>query len=765
MSYSARRRQRRQRGSGLIKYVLFGVAFVVLLGLGAAAAGAEWVLHTADEGPPITALKQKDLGALSTVYAADGTRLGFISAVDLRQPVASADIPEVMKQATVAIEDQRFYKHHGVDYEGLARAAAKNILSKQTMQGGSTLTMQLVRNLYTSNFVRSGLAGIKRKLREARLATELEKIHDKNWILSTYINSAPYGTYGGQSAIGVGAAAKLYFNKSAKDLSLTEAAMLAGMPQAPSEYSPVSAPGPTRQRRNEVLAKMAQLGMISAATARRAEAKDLGLHMEDYYGKKRESFFFDYIQNELVKQYGLETVTRGGLKVYTTIDLKKQQLARAAIESQLGGAGPSSAVVSIDPSSGDIVAMASSADYGQSQYNLAAQGQRQPGSTFKVVTLLTALREGVNPDTTKYDSHSPTVVDRPDCGGSADPWTVKTYGGESNGVITLHKATLLSDNSVYAQLASDLGPDKVDETARMLGITATLQGYCAETLGGLKYGVSPLEMANAYATIASGGYRNRPRAIRKVVIPGHKHNKLPKRWRVHRVKAFDDGVTYEATKILEDNIKSGTGTAAAIGCPAGGKTGTTDNNTDAWFDGFTPKLATAVWVGYPNKHIFMNTEFHGGPVDGGTFPALIWSAYMKSAVGGYCGDFPKPKVPFVSKPFHGYYATSGRGKGDSGSSGGDQSGLTGTDNGTGTTTDNGGGSQDQATTSPDTTSTGGDTTAGGGGGGGGNGGGSGNGGGGATGGATPGAGTGAASPGTTTGTGAANPDQYQSGTQ
>jgi penicillin-binding protein 1A len=661
MSHSSRiRRRRHGAGPGPGRYVLFGVLFVLLVGAIVGASAVAWVLHTANEAPPLSSLKQKDVGSISTIYAADGkTRLAFIQADDLRVPVDSAAIPNVLKQATVAIEDQRFYKHKGVDYEGLVRAAFKNVTSKKTVQGGSTLTMQLVRNLYTEDYKRTGIEGYKRKLREAKLAQELEKGHSKNWVLSKYINTVPYGTVGGQTAIGAGAAARIYFNKRVQDLTLREAAMLAGMPQAPSDYSPILAPAKTKARRNEVLRKMAELKMISPQTAAAEQAKGLGLHMGNYFKRARERFFVDYIQSELIKEYGAATVKLGGLRVYTTIDLKRQQEARTAIRAQLAGAGPSSAIVSIDPKNGDIVAMASSADYGKTVFNLAAQGHRQPGSVFKVVTLMTALREGVNPDATHYVSRSPIELKDPPCGSPASPWQVKTYSGSGSGDLTLHAATLKSDNSVYAQLASDLGPDKVKETARMLGITSKLNGFCAETLGGLEKGVSPLEVANAYATIADGGYRNRPRAIRKVVFPDG-HSELPARWRVKRTKAFDDGVTYEATKILRDNLRAGTGTRAQFGCPAGGKTGTTDHNTDAWFAGFTPRLATAVWVGYPKGGVWMNSQFQGGPVDGGTFPALIWGAYMKQAVGKYCGDFQQPSQPFVSQQFFGHYATSGR---------------------------------------------------------------------------------------------------------
>jgi penicillin-binding protein 1A len=299
--------------------------------------------------------------------------------------------------------------------------------------------------------------------------------------------------------------------------------------------------------------------------------------------------------------------------------------------------------------------MASSARYGKSQFNLAAQGHRQPGSAFKVMALMAALRQGVDPDKTSYTSKSPTKIDDPVCGA---PFEVETYEQRGAGRLTLTQATLKSDNSVYIQLAADLGPDTVAETARDLGIRTKLNGYCAETLGGLTLGVSPLEMANAYATIADGGWRNRPTLITKVRFPsGRAH--LPRRWRVRRVKAFSDGVTAKAVEILEQNIQRGTGTNASIGCPAGGKTGTTDNSTDAWFVGFTPRLATAVWVGYPNDRTEMSNLYLGGPVVGGSYPALIWGAYMTQAKGPFCGDFPPPSQPFSPSPFDGGNASGG----------------------------------------------------------------------------------------------------------
>ena len=633
---------------------------VVLVGVGIAGLSVVgWVVSTAASAPALTTLKERDPGSNTEVLAADGTRLGFISADELSRPVEGSRLPQLLKDATVAIEDERFYNHEGVDYEGIIRAAVKNFMSQETVEGGSTLTMQLVKNLYTADRTREGLAGYQRKIREAKLAEELENEHSKEWILNKYLNTTPYGTVGGQTAIGAEAAARVYFNKRAKQLDLHEAALLAGLPQAPSAYSPIKNGPAAKRRRNQVLAKMAELDLVTDQQARAAMRRGLDLNPSDYFSRRRESYFFDYVKDELIKEYGPKTVKLGGLVVHTTIDLDMQRKARDAIASQLGDAGPSSALVTINPRNGYILAMASSGDYADSKFNLAAQGERQPGSAFKTMALMTALRNGVSPTGTRYTSVSPTRIDDPRFG---PPFEVKTYGGTSGGNMNLVEATVRSDNSVFIQLALDLGPDKVADTAVDMGIRREhVKGYPAESLGGLEEGVSPLEMATAYGTIASGGYRNRPTAITKVTFPDGDSD-LPRRWKVRRTKVFEDGMTYEATKILEQNIQRGTGGRAATGCPAAGKTGTTDSNTDAWFAGFTPRLATAVWVGYPNDRTEMHTLFFGGPVDGGTFPAAIWGTYMKSIIGNFCGSFKQPKEPFVASPFFGEYATTGGGR-------------------------------------------------------------------------------------------------------
>jgi penicillin-binding protein 1A len=650
----AQRIRRRRRGSGgprnkaLLALMVLGIC-VVLAGLG----GIGYIVSVAASAPPLSSLKPRLTGDNTRVFAANGKPLGFIQADNLHLPLHSEEIPQLVKDATIAIEDERFYKHKGVDYEGIVRAAIKNLAERETVEGGSTITMQLVRSLYISNE-----RTYTRKIREAKLAEELEDERSKEWILEKYLDSIPYGTVGGQSAIGIKAAAKIYFSKGLEQLTLREAAMLAGLPQAPSNYSPISAKEAAKRRRNQVLRKMAELGMVTQEKAQSAMRRNLGIKRSQFFTRRREEYFFDYVKDQLFREYGAATVRQGGMKVYTTIDLDKQEQARDTIADHIGGIGPSSAIVTLNQKTGYIEAMASSGDYGVSNFNLAAQGHRRPGSTFKVMALMTALRRGVDPDSTHYVSKSPTYIDDPAYG----KFEISTYSNRGGGSMSLRRGTLASDNSVYIQLAMDLGPDEVKRTARDMGITSTLKGYPAETLGGLENGVSPMEMATAYASIANGGYRVRPTAIKKIVFPDgrvEKGKRLPKRFRVKRTKIFDDGVTAKATEILEQNMTSGTGGHAIIGCPAAGKTGTTDDNTDAWFVGFTPRLTTAVWVGYPKDDIQMNSLYFGGPVDGGTFPADIWGDYMGRIKGSFCGGFPPPKTAFVASPFYGKYSKSG----------------------------------------------------------------------------------------------------------
>jgi len=703
MSRRERQRRKRRNRQGPAGAILLVLGLLVVVGMIAGGSVVGWVISVANSAPPLNTSKPIELGATSRVYAADGTRLGFIQANELRTPVSSKEIPQNIKNAVVAVEDRRFFEHQGVDFEGIVRAGVKNLENRHEIQGGSTLTMQLVRNLYTGEKQRT----LKRKIREAKLAEDLENLHPgrpgKLWILTKYLNSVPFGTVGGQTAVGVQAGARIFFDKPASALKLREAALLAGLPQAPSQYNPFLSPSAAKARRNDVLQRMADQGYIKPITAQRTMRMGLGVKRNRYYTDRREGYFFDFVKQELIDKYGLDTVRRGGLRIDTTIDLRLQRLARKTMDGNLGAADRSAAIVTIDPRTGYIKAMASSSRYGDSKFNLAAQGHRQAGSTFKVMVLMAALRRGVDPNSTTYTSRPLQAGWLP----AAPDYSVHTYGNTYAGRINLVKATLKSDNSVYAQLDADVGPDAVRQTAYDMGIKTRLHAYPAEGLGGLTRGVSPLEMANAYSTIADGGWRHKPIAIRKVTFPDGHIDDLGKP-REHR--AFSDGVTYEATKILEQNVKAGTGfpNATQIGCPAAGKTGTTDNFTDAWFVGFTPHLTTSVWLG----HATSREPMPG--VAGGTIPAKLWGQYMKQARGKFCGEFSKPRHPFQAQPFFGRYS---RGGGNAGGSNGFQNGAPGSStavpgaSGPAAATGSPTGTQQQASTG--TGATGGGTGAGG----------------------------------------------------
>ena len=636
------RRTRRRKHRGARSKVLLALGVIATVCVIAVLSAAGYVLAIAASAPDLDELRADDKGELSVVFAADGSRLGFIQSDVIRRVVPWKDLPVELRRATVAIEDERFYKHEGVDLNAIVRAGIKNLESGETVQGGSTITQQLVRALYIKDPQRN----FERKIREAKLASELEEEHSKTWILNNYLNSVPYGTVNGRTAVGAQAAAVTFFDKHVRDLELDESALLAGLPQAPSQYNPFRNPQAALERRNEVLEQMFDNGFITRTAYEDAVRKDLGLKQGYRYVHRREPYFFDYVQENLIERYGVGVARRGGLRIHTTINPKMQDSAREAINAYYGDPnGPSSAIVTIDPATGKIRAMASSGTYGERRFNLAAQGHRQPGSAFKTMVLTAAVLKGVDPDSTSYTS-KPLNIDDPEYGH----WEVKTFGNTYSGTISLTRATLASDNSVFAQLILDLGPDAVCKTAKLLGIRTKLDCYPAEGLGGLTRGVTTLEMASAYATLASGGVRHRPTGIERVVFPDGKSENLGKS---DGKRVMTDGQAAEVTRILEMNIQSGTGTAASYGCPAAGKTGTTDEAKDAWFVGYTPELSTAVWVGYPDAGIAMPGA------QGGTHAAPVWHAFMELAHGDFCGDFPLPQEPAEFSPFFGKYATTG----------------------------------------------------------------------------------------------------------
>ncbi len=642
MTQRNRRRQRRRGGiGGKLLLILGGIFAATAI---AAVAVASWVLDVAADAPSLASCKPVERGGNTVLYAADGSKLGLVASPVAHAYVPIARIPKSVRLATVAIEDERFYEHGGVDLEGILRATLKNLEAGEAVEGGSTITQQLVRNLCIANPERT----IERKIVEAELAIEYAKRHSRPEILGSYLNVASYGTVDGSTAVGVGAAARFYFSKPVWELSLPQAALLAGLPQAPSQYNPILNPGAAQARRDAVLRKMAKLGYITGERARAAQRSGLRLDLSDSYFEHREPYFFDYVENRLISEYGAEKVRRGGLQVHTTIDPKLQRVGLEAMRSSLPySTDPSSALVSIDPRNGHIRGMVSSSRYDSIKFNLAAQGRRQPGSTFKMFVLTSAIKQGIDPYSTYYTS-KPLNLDLPRWGH----WEVHTADLGYQGRVNLAQATVSSDNTVFAQLDLDVGPGDVAATAKSMGITTELDGIPAEGIGGLRLGVTPLELADAYATLAAGGIHRDPVAVKRVVFPD---GRVERPERPHPRRVLSPAVAWEVTRLLRDNITEGTGTAAYTGCAGqAGKTGTTDEYTDAWFAGYQPNLATAVWVGYPESNDISMSSVHGIIVFGGTFPAQIWNS-LYSGAGVACEEFDEPSQRISWAPFYGRF--------------------------------------------------------------------------------------------------------------
>jgi penicillin-binding protein 1A len=608
---------------------ILGALFAV-----ATAIAAGWAIHVYNSAPPLSSLKPVQRGRSSAIYAAEGSLIGFIRSSNIRQPIPSRAMPQDLREATVAIEDRNFYHHAGIDPAGIARAAWKDLLAGgKPVQGASTITQQLVRDLYIQNPEET----IRRKLIEAHLAEEEEEAHSKEWILTEYLNTAPYGTVDGETAVGVQAAAETYYGKPARSLTLPEAAMIAGLPQAPSEYNPFIDSRAARERRDEVLNAMQEQGYITQAQYEEAVHSGLDLSPGHKYQIIRDPLLFDLVEQQLIDKYGVNTVRNGGLKAYTTIDPKLQQDAQEAVDSCgvcYSGGGPAAALAAVDPSNGEIVALASTQEKGN-QFNYAWQAHRQPGSSFKAYVLATAIKQGIDPYTTYYDGTSPKTLQIP--GGGT--WTVNN-AEPGQGTMSLAEASWNSVNVVFAQLDLDVGPENVTKTAHEMGIVAPLESVPAEAIGGLRVGVTPLEMADAYGTLADGGIHHAATAVGKVAFPSGKVDQVDPN---SGDRVLTEGQAWDVTKLLEGVITQGTGAGYTyMGCPSeAGKTGTSEEESDAWFVGYTPMFSAAVWVGHPDSR---ETTGFGGPTAG-----PIWRAFMEKAQGGECPEFSIPsELPRLS---------------------------------------------------------------------------------------------------------------------
>jgi penicillin-binding protein 1A len=651
-----RRRKRLERRKRFGRLVATGVLAVLIALVISGFTGAAVWMNSCN----LNSLRPVNVGQNSFVYAADGSLLGSIPAERNRQPVDLSEMSKWVARATVAIEDRRFWSHGALDYPGIVRALFANIREGHVVQGGSTITQQLARNLY----IKKPSQTFSRKATEACLAIKLARERSKRWILGTYVNQVFYGN----RAYGIEAAAQTYFSKRAKHLTLSQAALLAGLPQAPSVFDPFHRPQQAIARRDEVLRAMLKNGYITATQYADALA-DRRLHLKAgrLYTRIREPYFFDYVREELQKQYGSNTVRTGGLKVYTTIDPRLQRFALDAIKRTLPySTDPAAAIVSINPTNGAIRAMTEiSPGNPKNQVNFASSARRQPGSTFKTIVLTTAIAEGISPSTTYLSA--PFKYDPSETGScDTDPptaWCPETYDHSYAGAISIEQGTLRSDNTVYARLTLDVGPDNIAAMAHKLGVRTDLrarEGVYVPSMGLGSRVVTPMDMASVYSTLAAGGIYSKPMAIRRVVLPDGKIDKEAG-WGVpQRERVIPDWVAYEVVRILKENMTSGTGIGAYFGGNSAGKTGTTDNYADAWFCGFTPGLTATVWIGFPKGEIPM-TSVHGISVSGPTFPASIWKLFMERAAGyaPFPKDFPAPKTGPVWRTHTLQYAMEG----------------------------------------------------------------------------------------------------------
>ena len=637
-----RRRNRKRRSILLVAALLFAAVVALLLAT-VAFTGSQILLSTCS----LTDLRPLALGQNSFLYTDNGGQLGVVPSATNRQPLPLSKISPWLPDATVAIEDARFWQHDALDYRGIARAFYQDLVHGQVVQGGSTITQELVRNLYIGSSQRT----ISRKIKEACLSEKLFQQEQNKYgkdarkqILSDYLNEVFYGRH----AYGAEAASRTYFSKDASALTLVQAALLAGLPQAPTVYDPLTNPGAALARRNEVLQALWKNGYITAAKLRSATKKKLELRPGHRYSHLEEPNFFGWATTQLadLPHFGSRQVELGGLDATTTLDRRLQGLALHAVTTVLHSpTDPAAAVVAMDPSTGAVKAMV---DYlpsgGHIQFNFATQGHRSTGSAFKPITLATALSEGDSLYSTFYGPPELNIT-VPECATNNGPWDVHNYADEAAGTMNLLDATANSVNTIFAQLIAKVGVRNVMAMARQLGVTEPIgsqyfQQACAITLGAV--GFTPLELTDVYATFADGGIHHSPQAFESVRGPT---GKVIEKLTTKGTRVLTPNVSAQLTYALQGVVQHGTGAAANIGRPVAGKTGTAENFQDAWFCGYVPQLVACVWVGYPKGEIPLYNVEGVGQVAGGTLPAEIWKDFMGPAVGPLpVQNFPTPDL-------------------------------------------------------------------------------------------------------------------------
>ena len=582
---------------------------------------------------------------ISHIYDINGNEIGQFRQFDISKPVEPGDIPDVLKQAVISAEDKRFYQHPGVDIIGTLRALWADVRGRQIAQGGSTITQQYVKNAYVGND-----RSLSRKIREAVLASQLDRQLEKDEILFQYLSNV----YLGEGAHGVGAAAETYFGKSVRDLSISEAATLAGLIPAPSRYEPRGNVTLAEQKRRIVLEKMNQQGYIDDAQYLDAVQQELWLAAAGppppgkpvtvirprEQARTAYPYFVDYVRRYVESKYGDGSVYTMGLRIYTTLDPKLQTAAEEELARAIEGVPPhpeggplEMALASVEPGSGYVKALVGGRDFyapgGQDNLALMRGDRgRQPGSAYKPFVLATALEQGVKPTKT-YSGRNRTCV-----GGGPEPYCPPNYGDSSYGTLTLREATKRSVNAVYVQLIRDVGVKETMELALEHGVRGSVykegtHGYSV-ALGVID--TAPLDMASAYGVWAARGERAPPTPV--VEIQDSKGVVLESNRKPDRTRVVKE-VTADTMNDILQGVFTGTANGRGLGDrPAAGKTGTTNENRDAWFVGYTPNLSTAVWIGYRDKPLPLNRIKGVRSVTGGTIPAATWQRYMKRALDG-----------------------------------------------------------------------------------------------------------------------------------
>ena len=622
------KRQKRDRTWSVVRIAVVGLVSVFLASVVALVGTFAYTYaQVAEDLPELDQYSTTELAQTSIVYDSTGDVVDELHGVQNRFVVGLDEIDPTLRDAVIAIEDHRFYEHRGVDFEAIGRAAGENFASLSVRQGGSTITQQLVKNTYIAQEQRQ-IPSLQRKMTEASLAWQYEEEHEKAEILEQYLNTV----YFGANAYGIEAAARTYYDKEAADLSLPESALLAGIINLPGTYDPFNDPESARKRRDTVLDRMLMHGYVTQEERDEAAAEDLNLSRGQVEPESENEYFLDAVRKELAEQYGDRALYEGGLKIYTTLDPRLQEHAAAAVDKVVDPAAddPSASLVSVEPSTGAVRAVVGGSDFEQVKFNLATQGKRQPGSSFKTFVLAEAIRQGLSPET-GYESKDLSI----DTGG--EPYQVQNYNYVQRGPISIRHATEQSDNTVFVQLALDLGLENVAALANSMGIQSTIDTYPPMAIGGIGEGVTPLDMASSYSTLANSGTHMEPYLVEKVTRENESGEDVTVQEHEQTgTEVLSKDQAAAITQTLRGVVQRGTAGRyrnldAELGRPSAAKTGTSELFVDAWFVGYVPQLATSVWVGYPEERRSM-VYVRGFPeVNGENFPLDIWSLYMQEA--------------------------------------------------------------------------------------------------------------------------------------